>query len=40
MYCIEQSRKYLHSVVISLLKLAESQSCKEIINDTQRNVVI
>jgi len=40
MYCIEQSRKYLHSVVTRPLKLAESQSCKEIISDTQRNVVI
>jgi len=40
MYCIEQSRKYLHSVAISLPKLAESRSCKGIINDTQRNVVI
>ena len=39
-YCIEQNRKYLHSIVISLLKLTESQSCKEIINNTQRNVVI
>ena len=26
MYCIEQNRKYLHSVVISLLKLEESHS--------------
>jgi len=40
MYCIEQNRKYLYSVVISLLKLAESKNCKKIINDTQRNVVM
>jgi len=35
--CIEQIRKYLYSVVT---KLAESQTCRKIIKDTQRYIGI
>jgi len=36
--CIEQNQNYTYSVVI--IKLAESQTCREIINDTQCNIGI